>query len=97
MPTNRIRVVFNERGIKCKVWDKDGQKYDVSDIFEKVGGQVIEGGISTDLTLRHGTNSLETCLRFKALKKDLKFDVEEGVISQILEMGASSDSTPDDE
>lgn len=97
MPTNRIRVVYDGSRIKCKVWDKDGHKYDVSDLFKEIHGKVTSGGVWTVLTLQHGLNSLETSLTFIARRKDLKFDTEESVISQILGMGANSDSSPDDE
>lgn len=97
MPTNRIRVIFDATGIKCKVWDKDGTKYDVSDIFKKVSGMVTSGGVWTDLLLEHGQNSLQTKLSFISNKKDLKFDVEDSVIEQILGMGASSDDSPGDD
>jgi len=97
MPVNRIRIVFDKGEVTCKVWDKYGNKYNVSDIFKEIRGQVALGGIWSTLSLRHGMNSLETCLSFVALRKDLKFDVEESVVNQVLEMGADPDSSPDDE
>lgn len=97
MPTNRIRVVYDETGIKCKVWDKDGNKFNVTDIFQKIGGAVTSGGVWSNLSLSHGSNSLQTELQFKSIKKDLKFDVEESVIDQILQMGASEDGSPDED
>ena len=97
MPSNRLRVLYDDNGIKVKVWDADGSKFDVSDIFQQIGGHVAVGGVWTELRLRHGTDSLETAVKFQAARKNLVFDVDAAVIRQILEMGAQPDGTPDDE
>lgn len=93
MPTNRIRIVSDATGVTCKIWDKDGKKYNVSDIFMRIRDQVSMGVLSTEseVDFKHGTNALKANLKFRAEKKDIKFDVDESVINQILELGATEE------
>jgi hypothetical protein len=93
VPTNRIRIVSDETGVTCKIWDKDGTKYNVSDIFMRIRDQVTMGILSTEseVDFKHGTNALKANLKFRATKKDIKYDVDESVIAQILALGGTEE------
>lgn len=87
MPTNQIVVNLTPSGdLSCEVWDKDGQVHDVSSIFIQVRGATSGGSVWTELMLKAPENSLQTTLKFLATAKELRFDVSEKVIDQILEM-----------
>lgn len=96
MPTNRIRIISDDTGVKCKIWDNSGVKYDVSSIFKKSRDEVTMGLLSstTEIDFKHGTNSLRANLKFQAGKKDLRYDVDESVINQIIQLGAVEDEEP---
>lgn len=84
MPTNRI-VVERENGVvKLTVWDSAGASTDCSSIFEEAHDLTALGRASCALALK--ANSLQTNVKFSATKKELVYDVEPGVVEQVLQM-----------
>lgn len=85
MPANRIRVTWDEQdGYRCRVWDKNGNATDVTDIFQSIRGATGEGRIYNEIACVK--NDMTQKIEFRAVAKRLIFDAHEDVISQILSL-----------
>ncbi|KKN44449.1 hypothetical protein LCGC14_0692960 [marine sediment metagenome] len=84
MPTNRIIVEYEQGVAKLTVWDGAGTLIDCSSIFEEVRDLTAQGRASSSLSLK--ADSLQTNMKFDAVKKELVYDVAPDVVSQILQM-----------
>ena len=88
MPTNQIKIEYEQGEVKFTVWDADGIENDCSDIFKQVADLTTMTGQNTDIALIHGLNSLTANVKFEADKKELVCEVGSAVIEQILQMKA---------
>lgn len=85
MPTNTIRVTWSEEeGYRCGVWDAQGHGTEVTDIFNAIVGGTGEGRVWNEI--RCARNTLITKLEFKAVAKNMSFEVKPDVIAQILQL-----------
>lgn len=89
MPTNEIKVEWENGVPKCYVWDSQGNLHDVCDIFEQLRDVTAASRQSTEIWLGHTQNSLQTKVKFEATKKESIFEVPAAVIEQILQMKES--------
>lgn len=84
MPTNQIEIAWSEAsGFEAKVYDNGGVAHDISSIFQQIKGPTGEGSLSSRLVLGNGT--LGTTLNFTPTSKELKYNVDQKVVDQILE------------
>lgn len=86
MPTNEIKVEWENGKPTCTLWDSLSVEHDVTDIFEQLRDITAVSRQSTELWLGHTLNSLQTKVRFEATKKESIFEVLPAVIAQILQM-----------
>lgn len=84
MPTNQIEITWSEAsGFEAKVYDNGGVQHDISSIFQEIKGATGEGSLSSRLIL--GNATLGTTLDFTPTSKELKYNVDQKVIDQVLE------------
>ncbi len=88
MPTNQIKIEYEQEEVKCALWDADGIEHDCGDIFKQVSDLTTRTGQHTEMSLSHGQNSLTADVKFQADKKEMVFEVGPAVIEQILQMKA---------
>jgi len=82
--TNQIEIAWSEAsGFEAKVYENNGVKHDISSIFQEIKGATGEGSLSSRLIL--GNSTLGTTLNFVPTSKELKYNVNQKVIDQILE------------
>jgi len=82
--TNQIEIAWSEAsGFEAKVYDNNGVQHDISSIFQEIKGATGKGNLSSRLVL--GNTTLGTTLDFKPISKELKYNVDQKVIDQILE------------
>ncbi|KKL97641.1 hypothetical protein LCGC14_1832420 [marine sediment metagenome] len=88
MPTNQIKIEYEQGEVKFTVWEANGIEHDCSDIFKQVADLTAKTGQNTDISLIHGQNALTANVKFEADKKELACEVGPAVIQQILQMKA---------
>ncbi len=86
MPTNQVKIEYEQGEVTFTVWDANGMERDCGDIFHQVADLTTKTGQNTDISLKHGQNTLTANVKFQADRKELVFDVGPAVIEQILQM-----------
>ena len=85
MATNRIEIEWKpSQGLEAKLWDKDGNEYDITAIIKMLTGSTGVGKVYTFLELGNGV--VNTIVGFKPLSEEIKLDVPESVTRQLLEL-----------
>jgi len=97
MYCNQIKVEKKPDGvIEVNVWDRRGEKIDITDVFLACICKTVKGErVTNELQIAQVENASSVFINFLALSKDLVFSVEPSVIDQILQVKGVQPATLD--